>query len=155
MKPDGVDATQGAKADTAITDSTQSGTIVSFIKGLVKILNDVWDSTSHLLRFSMSSNLLRTVDSVTSRPEATTPINLTASGIVRTGPGILVGMYVNSTGGGTVKLWNNTSAATPVLNDTMTPAIGYHPLGNAEFGTGVYATISGTINITFYFIPTP
>jgi hypothetical protein len=45
---DGSLATLGAKADTAITDSTTTNTTQSFIKGFVKILADVWDSTNHL-----------------------------------------------------------------------------------------------------------
>ena len=53
---------------------------------LEKLLNNVLGSTA----------LLKTTDSVTSRPEATTYSNITASALVRTGSGILVGMYVNS-----------------------------------------------------------
>lgn len=46
---DGADVTKGAKADTAITDPATTNTLMSFLKGLVKILADVWDSTNHLL----------------------------------------------------------------------------------------------------------
>jgi len=35
---DGADVTQGAKADAAISDPTQSGTVVSFIKGIISLL---------------------------------------------------------------------------------------------------------------------
>ncbi len=44
---DGNDVTQGQKADSAITDSTTTNTKMSFLKGLVKIFADVWDSTNH------------------------------------------------------------------------------------------------------------
>lgn len=77
--------------------------------------------------------------------------NLTASGQIKAGFGRLVGMYVNSTSGGTVKLWNSLSATGDVMNNTITPAVGYHKLGNAAFTTGCYATLGGTIDVTFYY----
>jgi len=49
---DGADVTLGAKADIAVTDATTTNTLMSFVKGLVKILADIWDSTLHLLRVS-------------------------------------------------------------------------------------------------------
>lgn len=78
-------------------------------------------------------------------------VNLTASALVKTGTGRLVGMYVNSTTSGTIKFWDNTSAAGGVINNTITPAIGYHDLGNANFGTGLYATIGATLDVTLYY----
>ena len=77
--------------------------------------------------------------------------NLTASALIKTGYGKLVGMYVNSTTGGTIKFWDNTSAATTVINNTITPAIGYHNLGNANFTVGLYATIANTLDVTLYY----
>lgn len=77
--------------------------------------------------------------------------NKTASALIKTGAGTLVGMYVNSTTGGTIKLWDNTSAATTVINNTITPAVGYHDLGNAAFSTGLYATIANTLDVTIYY----
>lgn len=77
--------------------------------------------------------------------------NMTASGVIKSGFGRIVGMYVNSTGGGTVKLWDNVAGSGAVINNTITPAIGYHPLGNAAFANGLYATIAGTIDVTFYY----
>ena len=62
-------------------------------------------------------------------------------------------MYVNSTSAGTIKFWNNTSAAGSVINNTITPAVGFHPLGSANFTTGLYATVSGTLDVTLYYIP--
>jgi len=50
---DAINTTIGAKADTAITDSTTTNTTQSFIKGFVKILADVWDSVNHLLHFNL------------------------------------------------------------------------------------------------------
>jgi hypothetical protein len=104
---------------------------------------------------SLGSGLSKNIDSTVARQEPTNYYNITASTLVRTGAGILVGMYVNSTSSGTIKFWDQTSAATPVINDTITPAVGYHPLGNVIFGTGLYATIANTLNVTLYIIPTP
>ena len=77
--------------------------------------------------------------------------NLTASALINTGYGVLVGMYVNSTTAGTIKFWNNTSAVGAVINNTITPAIGYHSLGEANFTTGLCVTIGGTLDVTLYF----
>lgn len=77
--------------------------------------------------------------------------NLTASALVKTGNGVLKGMYVNSTSAGTIKLWDQTSAAVPVINNTITPAIGYHNLGSVAFTTGLYATIGGTLDVTLHY----
>lgn len=77
--------------------------------------------------------------------------NLTASALVKTGTGILAGFYVNSTSSGTIKLWDNTSAAGTVINNTITPAIGYHNLGSVAFTTGLYATIGGTLDVTLHY----
>jgi len=77
--------------------------------------------------------------------------NLTASALVKTGFGKLKGMYVNSTSSGTIKFWDNTSAATTVINNTITPAVGYHNLGSVSFNTGLYATIGGTLDVTLHW----
>jgi hypothetical protein len=39
------------------------------------------------------------------------------------------------------------------INNTITPAIGYHNLGSASFARGCYATIANTLNVTLYFKP--
>lgn len=77
--------------------------------------------------------------------------NITASSLIWTGQGALVGMYVNSTSAGTIKFWDNTSAAGTVINNTITPAIGYHELGGASATVGCYATIGGTLDVTLYY----
>lgn len=77
--------------------------------------------------------------------------NLTASALVKTGAGRLKGMYVNSTTSGTIKLWDNTAGSGTVINNTITPDIGYHNLGDVAFTTGLYATIGGTLDVTLHF----
>lgn len=77
--------------------------------------------------------------------------NLSASAVVKTGFGKLAGMYVNSTSAGTIKFWDNTAASGTVINNTITPAIGYHNLGDIAFTTGLYATIGGTLDVTLHY----
>lgn len=77
--------------------------------------------------------------------------NITSSTLIKTGQGILCGMYVNSTSTGTIKFWDNTTATGTVINETITPAIGYHNLGNVAFTTGLFATIANTLNVTLHY----
>ena len=82
----------------------------------------------------------------------TNNVNLTATAQIKAGNGVLVGMYVNSTNSGTVKLWDSLTASGTVLNNTITPAVGYHELGNTSFNTGLFFTKGGTaIDVTFYY----
>lgn len=72
-----------------------------------------------------------------------TPVNLTASGNIKTTPGSLVGFYVNSTNVGTLVLTRNGAGL-----GTITPAVGWHryPL---DFST-LACTIGGTaLDVTF------
>lgn len=75
--------------------------------------------------------------------------NITASTLIKTGPGFLSGIFVASASNTpTIKVWDNTSAATTVLVNTFTPVAGtWYPLPFA-FETGCYITISGTIDCT-------
>lgn len=77
--------------------------------------------------------------------------NLTASALIKTGFGKVAGFIVNSHTSGTLKLWDNTSAATPVITNTYTFASGSQTVVFPEpisFNTGLYATIGGTADIT-------
>jgi len=79
--------------------------------------------------------------------------NLTASGLVHTGFGSVVGIVVNSHTAGTIKLWDNTSAATTVLANTITLGATerFIPLYEAGFTTGLFVTIGGTADITVIY----
>lgn len=77
--------------------------------------------------------------------------NISASGLVKTGFGVLKGMYVNSTSSGTIKFWDNTEASGTVINNTITPAVGYHDLGDVAFNVGLYATVGGTLDVTLHW----
>jgi len=86
--------------------------------------------------------------------QSPTYINLSASALVKSGIGRLRGIFVASASSNpTIKLWDNTSAATTILVNTFTPtAVVYYDFGDVLFGTGLYITISGTVDCTiFYF----
>jgi hypothetical protein len=75
--------------------------------------------------------------------------NMSVSGVVTTGPCQLLGFYVNSTTVGTLVLKDGGTSGTAMCG-TITPAIGYHPFP-ANVGTSLFATIGGTLDVTFFF----
>lgn len=78
---------------------------------------------------------------------------VTGSGLIKTGPGQLVGVVVSSTTSGTLKFWDNTSAAGNVIIDTITPAAAAN-IGFGEdiyFANGLYVTVANTIVCTVLF----
>jgi hypothetical protein len=75
--------------------------------------------------------------------------NITATGAVSTGPCQLIGFYVNSTTVGTLVL-RNGGASGEVMSGTITPAIGFHRFP-ANVGVTLYATVGGTLDVTFFF----
>jgi len=81
--------------------------------------------------------------------------NLTSSlSAVKNGPGRLKGFYVNSTSSGTIKIYDSLTQANTVMNNTITPAIGWHTIGGpggTAFLTGLSVTIGGTLDITLYY----
>lgn len=77
--------------------------------------------------------------------------NTAASALIKTGAGRVFGVIVNSHTNGTLKLWDNTSAATTVLVETYTFTAGSGVVtfpAAVRFTTGLYATIGGTANVT-------
>ncbi len=78
-------------------------------------------------------------------------VNLSASALVKTGECHLIGIFVASSSGATIKVWDNTSAATTVLVNTFTAIAGtWYPLP-FKCKTGCYVTITGTADITASF----
>ena len=75
--------------------------------------------------------------------------NITATGVVTTGPCQLLGFYVNSTSSGTLVLRDGGASGT-VMCGTITPAVGYHPFP-ANVGTSLHATEGNTLDVTFFF----
>jgi hypothetical protein len=79
--------------------------------------------------------------------------NMSASALVRTGAGQLLGIFVASSSAGTVKLWDNTSAATTVIVNTFSAtAATFYPIP-VNFKNGLYVTIGGTADITVIWNP--
>ena len=83
--------------------------------------------------------------------EVGNPKNITATGAVTTGGGSLLGFYVNNTTAGTLVLRDGGASGT-VLTGTITPAIGWNHLP-ITIGTSLYATVGGTLDVTFSFVP--
>lgn len=76
--------------------------------------------------------------------------NLTADTLIKTGPGNVQGIVVNSHTSGTIKLWDALSATGLVLFNTITLAAGerFIPLYGAKFTVGLFVDIGGTIDMT-------
>jgi len=75
--------------------------------------------------------------------------NITATGAVSNGPCQLIGFYVNNTTVGTLVL-RNGGASGDVMSGTSTPAIGFHRFP-ANVGVSLYATVGGTLDVTFFY----
>lgn len=78
--------------------------------------------------------------------------NISASALVKSGEGTLQGIFVASASGSpSIKVWDQTSAATPVLVNTFTPAAATYYKMPAKFTTGLYVTIGGTVDCTVFY----
>lgn len=78
--------------------------------------------------------------------------NLSASGVVKEGSGVLFMVKVASASSGTIKLWDNTAGSGTVIQNTMSVDAKEEHYFSVEFLTGLYITITGTADITAYFI---
>jgi len=78
--------------------------------------------------------------------------HITASSLLKTGGGVLLGIFVASASATpTITIYDQTSAAVPILVNTFTPIAGtWYPLPFA-FATGLYVAISGTVDCTVSF----
>ena len=80
----------------------------------------------------------------------------TAYGLIKTGKGTLVGMYVTATSSGRI-LFRNLAAATSSVttskmsNDFYTPAAGYHSLGDINFSDGLAILGDGTLKVNIFY----
>ena len=77
--------------------------------------------------------------------------NLSASALVSGTPGNLLGVFCASSSSGTLKLWDQTSAAAPVLVNTFDLVGGRWYALPFRFSTALYATIAGTADITIAY----
>ena len=118
---------------------------------------------------SVARRILRTVfgggadiSAANPLPVDTSPgyVNISASALIKTGPGRFYGFIVNSCAAtATIKFWDQTSAAVPVLLNTITftlavsqgPCFCVSPVGIA-FTNGLYCTIAvADMDVTILF----
>lgn len=86
--------------------------------------------------------------------DSTLYLNGTTSQAVATGAGKFYGVIVNSHTNGTLKFWDNTTATTPVLLNTITFASGPQTITlptPVSFNTGLFVTVGGTIDYTILY----
>jgi hypothetical protein len=120
---DGADVTQGAKADAAISDPTQSGTVVSFIKGIISLLTgsgstgngygvlNVIQSTASSLKMDISGTSSNTNSLLTNsvaegaKADAAATDSTSAWSVIA----LLKGLYVLLTGTGTLNVKQATA----------------------------------------------
>lgn len=77
--------------------------------------------------------------------------NISTSTLIKTGDGHLIGIFVASSTSGTIKVWDNTSAATTIIVNTFSAtAATWYPIP-AHFKTGCFVTLGGTIDCTAIF----
>lgn len=79
---------------------------------------------------------------------------IAASTLVKTGQGLLGGIFVSALGTTpTITVYDQTSAATPVILATFIPTVGQNVILNVQFQTGLYVAIggSGTTNISVFY----
>jgi hypothetical protein len=91
-------------------------------------------------------------DGIRTYPDAS-DTNISASSLIKTGSGRVQGIVINSHTAGTIKLWDNTAASGTVIVNTITFAVGerFIPLFGASFGTGLYASIGGTADVSLMY----
>jgi hypothetical protein len=115
-------------------------------------MNDIHDDGANALRHTLATALDDTIDSITVYPKCSYA-NLSSSGLVKNEAGNVYGIIVNSHSSGTIKLWDNTAGSGTVICNTISFAVGerFIPLLGATFGTGLYATIGGTADVTILY----
>ncbi len=125
--------------------------VSAYTSGSVTVLGNLFVVTplNQIHANTLATQLGALIDKISSRNEKYSYTNLTASALIRTGAGQIKGFFVASTTAGTIKLWDNTSAATTVIINTTTPVdLGWYDLGDLGFTTGLYCTLANTIDVT-------
>ena len=78
--------------------------------------------------------------------------NITATGGVTSNPCQLLGFYVNSTTAGTLVLRDGGAGGT-VMGGTITPSVGFQRFPATVGNLGLHATVGGTLDVTFFYVP--
>lgn len=129
------------------TASALAGTDGDYIPLTTDTNGGLWVSLATLIAGEdITNNLIRT-------EEQTTYTQISASTLIKSGAGRLKGIFVSAASATpTIKIWDNTSAATTVLIDTFTPVAAtpyIFPFTKAT--TGIFVTISGTVSCTIFW----
>lgn len=77
--------------------------------------------------------------------------NMSVSTLVEDGVGGLLGIFVASEAGGTIKVWDNNAASGAVIVNTFSPLAGtFYPIP-ARFNVGCYVEITGVCDLTAFY----
>lgn len=77
--------------------------------------------------------------------------SITSSTIIISNVATLKGMYVNTVSGGTIRFYDGINSSGLPIGAAITPAVGYHNLGDIKVEDGIFALISGSINVTIHY----
>jgi len=78
--------------------------------------------------------------------------DITSSTLVTRGAGKLLGIFVASASSTpAIKVWDQTSAGSPVIVNTFTPVGANFYRIPARFKNGLFVTISGTVDCTVFY----
>ena len=81
-------------------------------------------------------------------------INRGETGLIKSGPGILKGIVVNSHSSGTVKIYDSTSATGIVIMNTFSFPTGsgvYNFADGINFKNGLHIVVGGTLDCTVIY----
>lgn len=80
--------------------------------------------------------------------------NISASTLISSERGHLLGIFVASASATpTIKVEDALTDTTPLIVNTFTPSAGtFYPIP-ADYGTGLYVAISGTVDCTVFYKP--
>lgn len=139
---DGSNIAEGATTDAAVVSDT-TGTISGKLRGLVKIFADVWDSTNHFIRVSLSLTTPVFVPALTNSATqvSTTPKKLSNWSIDNPNSVYAYVQLFNVSSGGSVTLGVTTPNAVisiPPLSSTNVARMGWN------FTTGIFAAATTT-----------
>lgn len=77
---------------------------------------------------------------------------ISASALIKTGYGRIRGIFCSSSTGGTLDLSDSLVTGAPLIVNTFAlTASTYYNMADVAYGTGLYATIANTAQITVFF----
>lgn len=156
---DGADANAGTTTDAAVTTDA-NGTLSAKLRGIVKILNDVWNSTSHFFSVSLSTliagedltnNVLKTEQRFSYSPVAAADVQVKGSaGFLHT---VTFSCNDAAPTAGSIIIYDSLSeTGTQVFNHTFTttPFVPFTITLDCVMGTGIYIgfTTTNDVNVS-------